>query len=198
MTVGVQRAYLHDMSSLDLSREAAYDLVLEKIGRNNLLKHILAVEAAMRRLARHLGEDEEYWGLTGLLHDLDYNETKDNPDRHAFMACEWLGEYQLPDNMLHAIQSHPGHLPCESRLDWALYAVDPATGFVVACALMHPDKSLAAIDEAFMLRRFDEKRFAAGATRENMDACTNLGLERGEFLMLVREGMIEIREDLGL
>ena len=183
---------------LSLTREQAYRLVVEKIGENNLLKHILAVEAGMRRLAEHFNEDVEYWGLTGLLHDLDYNETKDDEPRHTFVTREWLAPYDLPEEMLHAINAHPGHIPCETRLDWALYSVDPATGFIVACALMHPDKKLASIDVDFMLRRFKEKRFAAGASRENMAACAQIDLELDQFLGLVHEAMLAIPGRLGL
>lgn len=152
----------------------------------------------MRQLAVHLGRDSDYWGLVGLVHDLDYNETRDDPGRHAMLTSEWLAEYHLPEEMHNAIKAHPGHQPCRSELDWALFATDPATGFIVACALMHPDKSLDAIDEAFMLRRFDEKRFAAGASRDNMRACSELGLQLGEFLMLIRQGMLSIRDQLEL
>jgi putative nucleotidyltransferase with HDIG domain len=186
------------MSQLPLTREQAHQMVVEKIGVNNLLKHILAVEAGMRRLAEYFGEDVEYWGLTGLLHDLDYNETKDQEARHTYLTREWLAKYNLPEEMLYAINAHPGHVPCQSRLDYALFTVDPATGFIVACALMHPEKRLAALDKEFMLRRFKEKRFAAGASRENMAACSNLGLETGEFLVLVRDGMAAISDQLGL
>ncbi|HUV31488.1 MAG TPA: HDIG domain-containing protein [Acidobacteriota bacterium] len=183
---------------LKLTREEAYRLVEQKIGRNNLLKHILAVEAGMRRLAEHLGQDPEYWGLTGLVHDLDYNETKDDEARHTYLTREWLTPYDLPEEMLYAINAHPGHAPCRNHLDWALYSVDPSTGFLVACALMHPGKKLDAFDAGFMMRRFAEKRFAAGAERENMAACSNLGLELQEFLLLVRDGMLSIRGELGL
>jgi len=186
------------MPQLNLTRDQAYQMVEEKIGVNNLLKHILAVEAGMRAVAAHLGEDVEYWGLTGLLHDLDYNETKTDEARHTYITEDWLRQFDLPDDMLYAIHAHPGHVPCRSRLDWALYSVDPTTGFVVACALMHPDKRLTAVDEEFMLRRFKEKRFAAGATRENMEACSNLDLELGQFLVLVRDGMKTISDKLGL
>ncbi|MBI5265848.1 MAG: HDIG domain-containing protein [candidate division Zixibacteria bacterium] len=181
-----------------MTRTEAYQLVEQKIGVNNLLKHILAVEAGMRRLAEHFGEDVDYWGLTGLVHDLDYNETKNDPQRHTYLTREWLEQYKLPEEMQYAIHAHPGHVPCKSRLDWALYATDPSTGFIVACALMHPSKKLINIDAEFMLRRFDEKPFAAGASRENMAACSNLGLDLAEFLMLVREGMLGISDGLGL
>lgn len=184
--------------NLKLSREEAYQLVVAKIGVNNLLKHILSVEAGMRQVAEHLGEDVDYWGMTGLLHDLDYNETKDDEHYHTYLTAEWLTKYELPEEMLYAIHAHPGHVPCKSRLDYALYAVDPTTGFLAACALMHPEKKLSVIDSEFMLRRFKEKRFAAGATRENMAACSNLGLELEEFLLLVRNGMLRISKELGL
>jgi putative nucleotidyltransferase with HDIG domain len=185
-------------AQLPMSREAAYQLVVEKIGINNLLKHILSVEAGMRQLAEHFGEDVEFWGLTGLLHDLDYNETKDDGPRHTYLTAEWLAKYNPPGEMMYAIHAHPGHVPCKSQLDWGLYCVDPTTGFLVACALMHPDKKLASVDSEFMLRRFNEKRFAAGASRENMLACTNLGLELSEFLLIVKDGMLKISDILGL
>jgi len=100
--------------------------------------------------------------------------------------------------MIYAIRCHPGHAPCRSRLDWALYTTDPTTGFIVACALMHPSKKLINIDAEFMLRRFKEKRFAAGATRENIAACSHLGLELADFLMLIRDGMLNIADILEL
>jgi putative nucleotidyltransferase with HDIG domain len=181
-----------------LNRETAYNLVVENIGVNNLLKHILAVEAGMRRLAEHFGEDVDYWGLIGLVHDLDYNETKKNAARHTYVTENMLAAYDLPEEMIYAIHAHPGHVPCRSRLDWALYSVDPTTGFLVACALMHPDKKLSVLTADFMLRRFKEKRFAAGATRENIAACSNLDLELDQFLTLVREGMMSISDELGL
>ena len=183
---------------LKLSRNAAYDLVVENIGVNNLLKHVLAVEVGMRALAVRLGEDAEYWGLVGLVHDLDYSQTKDDAPQHTYITKELLASYDLPEAMLYAIHAHPGHVPCKSALDWALYAVDPTTGFIVACALMHPDKKLSAVTPEFMLRRFSEKRFAAGATRENIAACSNLGIELDQFLLLVRDAMLTISEELGL
>ncbi|MEE8576734.1 MAG: HD domain-containing protein [candidate division Zixibacteria bacterium] len=181
-----------------LTRQVAYNLVAEKIGVNNLLKHILAVEAGMRGMAEHLGADVEHWGLIGLIHDLDYNETKDDEARHSYLTREWLADYDLGDDVWHAIHAHPGHLPCKSQLDWALYSVDPTTGFIVACALMHPEKKLSVLDGDFMMRRFSEKRFAAGATRENISACSNLGLELEEFLLMVAASMIGISDKLGL
>jgi putative nucleotidyltransferase with HDIG domain len=181
-----------------ITREEAVQLVESKVKNINLRKHIYAVEAGMIRLAEHFGEDVELWGRTGLLHDLDYDKTVDNPSKHTFVTEDWLRPYDLPAEMMNAIRCHPGHTPCQTHLDWALYATDPTTGFLVACALMHPGKRLAGVDAEFMLRRFKEKRFAAGAARENIEACTNIGLELPEFLELVKDGMIRISGVLGL
>jgi putative nucleotidyltransferase with HDIG domain len=177
---------------MPLDREAAFQLVLEKIGEGNLLSHILAVEAGMRAVATRLGEDIESYGLVGLLHDLDYNETKDDHARHTYLTREWLTPYQLPESWLYAIEAHPGHVQCKSTMDWSLYAVDPTTGFLVAASRMHPSKTLAGLDPEFLLRRFNEKRFAAGANREAMASCSQLGFELSDFLLLVRDGMLTI------
>jgi predicted hydrolase (HD superfamily) len=183
-----------------ISREDAYRLVSEKVKQINLVKHILAVEAVMARLAEHFGEDRAIWGLVGLLHDLDYSKTADKPDKHTFITEEWLAEANagLTDEMMHAIRAHPGHIPCESRMDWALYCSDPVTGLIVAGVLMHPDKKLAAVTSEFLLRRFKEKRFAAGADREAIAACEKIGLSLEEFMGLALEGMQGISDELGL
>ncbi|HSG99698.1 MAG TPA: HD domain-containing protein [candidate division Zixibacteria bacterium] len=181
-----------------LDHATALELMESKIENINLRKHIRSVESGLRQLARRFGEDEEFWGLVGLLHDLDYNETKDDEPRHTFLTEEWLAAYNVPDEMIYTIRCHPGHAPCKSRLDWALYCVDPTTGFLVACALMHPSKSLAGLDEAFLLKRFKEKRFAAGANRDNIAACSEIGLELPEFLLEVRDGMRTISDYLQL
>jgi len=181
-----------------IDRPTALALMESKIKNKNLRKHILAVEAGMVKLAGHFGEDADLWGLTGLLHDLDYAVTLKKPEKHTFVTENWLREYELPDEMIYAIRCHPGHAPCKSRIDWSLYATDPATGFIVACALMHPSKKLANVDEEFMLRRFKEKRFAAGASREAMAACSHLDLELGKFLTMIRDAMLTISDTLEL
>lgn len=181
-----------------IDRQTAFELMQSKIKNKNLRKHILAVEAGMVRLADHFGEDRDFWGLTGLLHDLDYDVTVDKPEKHTFVTEEWLAGYNLPADMVYAIRCHPGHAPCKSQLDWALFTTDPATGFIVVCTLMHPSKKLVNVDGDFMLRRFKEKRFAAGASREAMAECSKLGLELNDFLCLVRDGMITISDILEL
>ena len=153
----------------------------------------------MRALARREGADEEVWGLTGLLHDLDYEETKEDFPRHTYITRELLeAEGGVTEEMLNAIHAHAGFVPRDTAIDKAIYCGDPVTGFIVACALMHPDKKITSLDTEFMLRRFKEKRFAAGADRDQMQACTELGLELDEFLLLARDAMASISGELGL
>jgi len=180
-----------------IDRDAAFELVRRNVQNENLVKHMIAVEAVMRGLARHLGEDEELWGIAGLLHDLDYSETVDNFDRHGYRTCEML-EGQLPPEALHAILAHPGHVDRENSFDWALYSCDPVTGLIIAAALMHPSRSLAGLQLKSVKKRFKDKRFAAGANREQIMTCSNLGLEKDEFLELSLEAMRGVSDQLGL
>jgi len=181
-----------------LSRADALKRVQAQVQTKNLVKHMLAVEACMRSLAKKLGEDEELWGLTGLLHDLDYEQTKDNPEQHALTTCQMLADAGLPQEGLDAILAHNQHKPCNTKIEQALYAIDPMSGFLVACALMHPDKKLAPLDVTFVLNRMKEKRFAAGANREQMASCSQLGLSMEEFIQVCLTAMQGVREELGL
>lgn len=181
-----------------MTRDDALGLVKEKVANKNLIKHMLATEICMLKIAEHLGEDKERWAIAGLLHDLDYDTTKDNFPRHGFETAEMLEGKGLPEDVLQAIVSHTGHVERISVMDKALYAIDPTTGLIVAAALMHPSKRLEEIDVDFVMRRFKEKRFAAGANREQIKTCTEIGLEMEDFIGICLEGMKSISEDLGL
>lgn len=181
-----------------MTREEALDLVQTHVSNKNLIKHMLATEAVMRRLARHFGEDEEKWGLAGLIHDLDYDQTVHDFPNHGLVTEKMLAGKDVPEEVLHAIKSHPGHFLRETRMDKALYATDPLTGLIVASALMHPTKKLRNVDVDFIERRFNEKRFAAGASREQIKTCELLGLSLKEFIGLALEAMQSIDETLGL
>mgnify|MGYP001079603109 FL=1 len=181
-----------------MDRNDALNLLSERLKNKNLVKHCLAAEACLRELARHFGEDEEIWGIAGLLHDIDYEETLNDPTRHGIIGGEILEMKGVKPEIIYAIKVHAGHLTPKSRLDWALFATDPLTGLIVASALMHPDKRLNSLDTDFVLRRFKEKRFAAGANREQIIACKNLGLELEDFISICLKGMQSISNELGL
>lgn len=181
-----------------MDRQQAYELAKSKFSNKNLFKHVLAVEAVMRGMAEHFGEDEEKWGLAGLLHDLDYEQTMNDPDRHTLITEELLKEYDLDPEIIEAIKCHNDKAPRTKLIGKAIYASDPVTGLIVAAALMHPDKKLKSIDVDFIMRRFKEKRFAAGANREQIKSCEDFGLELKEFLGIVLKSMQGIDKELGL
>lgn len=180
-----------------IDRKAALALINDRVPNQNLIKHMLSVEAVMIKLAQRFDEDEQLWGMTGLLHDLDYAETVDNFSRHGYVTCEML-EGELPSEALHAILAHPGHVPAENRLDWALYCSDPVTGLITAAVLMHPSRKLAGYKVKSLKKRFKDKRFAAGADRTQIMTCSELGLELEDFLVLSLESMTPIAEEIGL
>ena len=181
-----------------MDRDAAWELLKENVTNRNLRKHCLAAEAVMKALARRLGEDEELWGLVGLIHDVDYDKTAEEPDVHAELGAQMLEERGYPPEVVAAVRAHAGKKTIESRLERAIYAADPLTGFIVACALIHPEKKLSAIDLQFLKNRWGEKSFARGASREIMSTCGELGLELDEFLQTALEAMQGIAEVLGL
>ena len=181
-----------------MDRQQAYELAKSKFSNKNLFKHVLAVEAVMRGMAEHFGEDEEKWGLAGLLHDLDYEQTMNDPDRHTLITEELLKEYDLDPEIIEAIKCHNDKAPRTKLIGKAIYASDPVTGLIVAAALMHPDKKLKSIDVDFIMRRFKEKRFAAGANREQIKTCADFDLSLEEFLEIALKSMQGIDKELGL
>jgi putative nucleotidyltransferase with HDIG domain len=183
---------------MEMDRENAMDLVKENVRNKNLIKHMIAVEACMRAMAKHFNQDVEMWGLAGLLHDVDYDETKDSPDEHGMVGAAMLEEKGLSEEVVHAVKAHPGHVECESMMDKSLFACDPITGLIVAAALMHPSKKIGEIDTEFVLRRFRERRFAAGANREQIMTCEGLGLSLEEFIGMCLEAMQSVAPELGL
>ncbi len=183
-----------------MTRKEVLDSVNENVENKNLVKHMLATEAIMRALARHLGEDEEEWGLTGLLHDIDVELTGGDMSSHSKLGADLAREMGASEAMAHAILCHnEAHgVPRETKLDKALFCVDPLTGLITAAALVRPDKKLAGLEAKSVLKRFKEKSFAAGASREQISLCSEIGLELGEFIKLGLKAMQEISSDLGL
>ncbi len=181
-----------------MNREEALKLVKKNLKNKNLVKHSLAVEACMKAVARHLGEDEEKWGLAGLLHDLDYEVTEKDPERHSLETVKILEEYDLPEEIPQAIKAHAGCIPCKSKMDWSIFAIDPLTGLIIAATLMHPSKKLKEVDLDFIKRRYKEKSFARGAKREEIEQIRIIGLELDQFISICLEAMQEIDKELGL
>ncbi|MBN2542721.1 HDIG domain-containing protein [bacterium] len=182
-----------------MTRKEALELVEQNVGNRNLVKHMIATEAAMRQLAIYFDQDEDLWGLTGLLHDLDYDETHNDPEMHGVIAARKLEKLGLDKRIIQGVRAHVGHKGYEpkSQMDWALYAVDPLTGLIVAAALMHP-KGLREMDVKFILRRFEEKKFAAGADRDQIKQCKKTGLDLEDFITITLNGMKKVADVLGI
>ncbi len=181
-----------------MTRDECLELVKQNCGNKNLLKHMLATEAVMAALAGKLGEDESAWATAGLVHDLDYDETADSPERHGLVSAEMLCAEGFSDEIVHAVKAHNAHVPRKSTMDRALYASDPVTGLIVAAALMHPTKKLSGLDVDFVMRRFGERRFAAGADRDQIATSSELGLPLEEFIGIALSAMQGISDELGL
>ena len=181
-------------------RENALKIMRECIDNENLQKHCLATQVVMEFLARELGQDEEKWSLAGLLHDIDYVETANNPKQHGLIAAKKLEEMGYPEDIVYAVKVHNEihNLPRKSLLDKALYAVDPLTGLIVAATLVKPEKKIKAIDVSFLLNRFKEKSFARGANREQIALCEELDLSLEEFMKIALKAMQSIDKELGL
>ena len=181
-------------------RDEALALLREHTSAEHLLKHMLAVEAAMVGQARRLGGDAHLWGLTGLLHDMDY-ERHPSPEEHPFVAVDVLRSRGYPEEMLRAILSHADYSGVERRtpMERALYGVDELSGFVVACALVRPSRSLDDLTPASVSKKFRQKGFAAGVKREDcLRGAEELGLPFDEHVGNVIEDLRPAQESLGL
>jgi len=182
------------------TRQQAVDLLYAYTKTPNLRKHALAVEAAMRAYARQFGEDEELWGITGLLHDFDY-EQNPTPDQHPMVGVGILQEQGYPEKLIYAIKSHAEYLgvPRLSLLDKTLFAVDELAGFLVAVALVKPGKSLAEVDPPSVRKKLKDKAFARSVNREDIiQGAAELGVDLDEHIAFVLRAMSGIAADLGL
>lgn len=184
----------------DLSREEAWELLSEYTKSPSLRKHALAVEAAMRRFAKLEGENEEIWGITGLLHDLDYEKF---PDEHCKKAAEIMKERGISDFYIHAVCSH-GYGICsdvkpENKMEKVLFTVDELTGLINAACLMRPSKSVLDLEVKSVKKKFKDSSFAAGVNRQTiLDGCEMLGMTLDNVIKETIEGMKEKAEEIGL
>ena len=184
-----------------IDRTQALNLLNQHIQADNLRKHCLATEAIMRKTARRLGQDEELWGLTGLLHDLDLEITRDDQSKHALTGAEMLEKEGFPPEALQAVRAHNGEvlsIARQSDFDHALACSETITGLVVATALVQPDKKVASVKAKSVKKRMKEKRFAENVNREIILECEQIGIPIEEFIVLSLEAMRETVQELGL
>jgi len=197
-----------------ITKDEALEILHANMQSVNLRKHCYAVGAVMKALARYFNEkdkpvsaesfDEAQWEIVGILHDGDYEKTKDTPEKHTILMAEWLKEKGETDRkILEAILSHnfshTGNNPPKNNLEWSLYCCDELTGLIVAVTLVRPTKKLADVTVKNILDKWNSKSFAAGVKREQIEMCEEkLGIPLKEFITISLSAMQGISEELGL
>lgn len=189
-----------------MNRENALKLLHDNMQNVNLRRHCYAVEAAMRGLARYFKEDEDIWGIAGLLHDVDYEVTKENDPRknHTKLALEWLKNLDAHMDLYDAIAAHAwgyveGAPEPKTKMQWSLYCCDELTGLIVAVALVKPEKKLASVTVDSVMNKWGNVGFARGVERGQIERCEDtLSIPLREFIQIVLTSMQTISGDLGL
>jgi putative nucleotidyltransferase with HDIG domain len=183
-----------------MNRNEALQSVRQNIKNENLVRDMLAAEAIMRALARRFGENEDEWGLAGLLHDIDLEVIEEDMAAHSKRSAEMAKQLGADNAVCHAILCHnEAHgEPFQTLMDKALFCADPLTGLITAAALVRPEKKLSFVEIKSIRKRFKEKSFAAGANREQIAKCSELGLELDDFIALGLAAMQRAAESLGL
>jgi putative nucleotidyltransferase with HDIG domain len=178
--------------------DRARGLAREKTEKETTYRHLVSVEGVMRRLGRHFGEDEHRWALTGLFHDLDQDQTFDDPERHAYQAAEWLREAGVEEDVVNGVLAH-GHPQFQTdRMSKAIVAADAVAGLLVAAALVRPERATG-MKVSSVKKKLEEKAFAPGVNRDEIAlAEANLGLSLDEFIALGIEGLQEVAPEIEL
>ncbi len=192
-----------EKADLKLTREMAFQIVDTNIENKNLVRHCVAVEAAMRAIARHFNQDEELWGLAGLLHDADWEKTTQDVEQHTQETTKWIkaaGEEN--EQLIRAIHAHNYHvngIEPKTKMEWALFTCDELTGLITATALMQPNKSLTEVELSSVKKKFKNKKFAAAIDRDQIALCEEkLGIPLDEYIELVLNSMKQSASQLGL
>jgi len=183
-----------------MKRQQAWDLLCEYTKNENLRKHAMAVEAAMRAYARRFGEDEELWAVVGLIHDFDYEKYPSAQD-HPFKGAEILRQKGWPEEIVQAVLSHAPYtgVSRDSLVQKALFAVDELTGLITAVALVRPSKSIHDVKIKSVKKKWKDKSFAAGVNRADVEeGAADLGVELNEHIAVVLQAMQGVADELGL
>lgn len=184
-----------------MKREKALELLKEYVKDEKMRIHCYASEAVLRAMARRLGEDEEKWGLAGLLHDIDVEVTAADPARHGLVAEEILGKHDLDPEVIDAITMHNENATGKERsttFQHALAAGETITGLVYATALVYPDRKIAPVKPKSVVKRMKEKAFAASVNRDHIRECEKAGIPLPEFAELSVNAMKDISDKIGL
>lgn len=189
-----------DLSHFNYEKEKAFDLLRKHVKTETLYKHSLASAAVMKGLAKYFNQDEEKWFIIGLLHDLDFETTKDTPEKHGLVTADILKEEGFPEDVIETIKSHNEMNGTQRKngLDICLTAGETITGLIVATALVYPDKKVSSVKVSSIKKRMKKKDFARNVNRESIMLIEETGLELDKFIEIALNSMSEISDELGL
>jgi len=185
---------------VSVDRREVITLIEGRVVNEHLRRHMLACEAIMRAMAERFGEDPDVWGLAGLGHDLDAEETEGDFSRHGLVAGEALAGLGAGPDVVHAVAAHNGErtgVAPESRMDIALIVADQLSGLITAATLVRPDRQLAGVQVKSLRKRFREGAFARGVHRDSIARCSEIGLELDETFAIGLQAMQDIAPELG-
>jgi putative nucleotidyltransferase with HDIG domain len=181
-----------------VEREAALALVREKAEKETTVRHLISVEGVMRRLAEHFGEDPERWGLVGLFHDIDQDQTHDDPERHAYVGAEWLKESGVDEAIINGVLAHAHEQYRTDVMSKSIVNADALSGFLVACALVRPEKTTG-MKVSSCKKKLKERSFAPGVNRDEIVSSEdNIGVSLDEFIALGIEGLQSVAGEIDL
>jgi uncharacterized protein len=181
-----------------MNREQALALVREKAEKETTVRHLVSVEGVMRRMARRFGEDEDTWGMVGLFHDLDQDQTHDDPERHAIVAAEWLRQAGVDERIVTGVLAHAHPEYRTDRLTNAIVHADALAGLLVAAALVRPEGT-SGMKVSSVKKKLKEKAFAPGVNREEiLQVEERLGVSLDEFVSLGIEGLQDVSAEIEL
>lgn len=181
-----------------MNRSDALDLVRSKTEKDTTVRHLVSVEGIMRRLGRHFGEDEDLWALAGLFHDLDQDQTHDDLSRHGHQSAEWLREAGVDEQVVNAALAHAHEEYRSDRLSKAIVHADALSGFLVACALVRPERATG-MKVSSVRKKLKDKAFAPGVARDDIHGVTEgIALDLDEFIGLGIEGLQLVAPEIGL
>lgn len=181
-----------------MDRAQAIDFVKEKCEKDVTLRHLISVEGIMRRLGRHFGEDEDTWGMSGLFHDLDMEQTHEDMSKHGHLSAQWLRESQVDEKIVNAVLAHVHPEFRHDLMDKAIVHADALSGLLVAAALVRPEKAQG-MKISSVKKKLKDKAFAPGVAREDITGVPDgIGIELDEFIALGIEGLQSVAPDIGL
>ena len=183
------------------TRDDAWKLLKEHINTDYLLNHSIATEAIMKEMAKKLGHDQDKWAIAGLLHDLDFEKTGEDPKKHTLVTEDILKGIGMDSETIHAIKAHNAEgigIERKSVFDYALTCSESVTGLIVATALVQPDKKLSSVTAEAVIKKMKKKDFARKVSRERIKDCEGAGLKLEEFMEISVQAMKDIGDELGL